>query len=124
MRKDTPEYVKGLAKQLRKDQTEAEKNLWENLRKDKIAGYNFRRQYPIGRYIADFYCSKANLVIEIDGKVHNGIEQKEYDKIREQEIKNRLIKIIRITNEEVFDNLDKVIEKIKRIVKANATESD
>ena len=65
-----PRYVVDLARQLRKDQTTAEQLLWACLRDRRIAGAKFRRQHPLGRYIADFYCHEANLVIELEGS-HN-----------------------------------------------------
>lgn len=114
MRKDTPRYVKDISKTLRKNQTEVEKLLWKELRNSNLKGYKFRRQYPIGRYIADFYCSSARLVIESDGKIHDGFEQKEYDLIREREIKSRQINIIRFSNEDVYNDINNVISKIQR----------
>ena len=59
MRKDTPKYIIQVARDLRKDQTGTEKKLWERSRDRRLGGYKFRRQYAIGRYIADFYCSEA-----------------------------------------------------------------
>ena len=75
MRRDTPDYVKKLAIDLRMNQTEAENMLWQRLRGNKLKGFKFRRQYAFGRYIADFYCSKARLIIEVDGKVHEETER-------------------------------------------------
>ena len=114
MRKDTPEYVKELAKQLRIEQTQAEAILWERLRGSRFAGYKFKRQYALGRYIADFYCSEARLVIEIDGGIHNGTDQREYDTIRDTELKARGVNIIRINNEQVFENIESTLELIYR----------
>jgi very-short-patch-repair endonuclease len=98
------------AKELRKNMTETEKILWQYLRKDKINGLRFRRQHPIDIFIADFYCHKAKLVIEIDGYIHN--HQKEYDIGRTEELKKYGLKVIRFTNEEVLKNIEKVVEKI------------
>lgn len=112
MRKDTPRYVKDICKTLRKNQTEVEKLLWQELRNNKLNGYKFRRQYSIGRYIADFYCSSARLVIEIDGKIHDGFERREYDLIREQEIKSRQINIIRFSNEDIYNDIKNVKSEI------------
>ena len=110
MRKDTPKYIIQVARDLRKGQTDAEKKLWERLRDRRLGGYKFRRQYAIGRYIADFYCSEAKLVIEVDGPVHQ--EQREYDDYRENEIMLREITVIRFTNDEVDTNIEGVLEKI------------
>jgi very-short-patch-repair endonuclease len=98
------------AEVLRKNMTDAEKVLWERLRKKQL-GLRFKAQHPIERFIADFYCHKAKLVIEIDGKIHN--VQKEYDLGREAELEKYGLKIIRFTNDEVLNNIDWVIEKIK-----------
>jgi very-short-patch-repair endonuclease len=63
--------------------------MWEIFRNRNFFGYKFRRQHPLGRYIADFYSEELRLVIEIDGKVHENVTQQEYDIIRDLEIKNR-----------------------------------
>ena len=84
MRIKTQEYIKQLAKGLRNRQTTAEQILWERIRKKQLGGFRFLRQYSIGRYIADFYCSKANVVVEIDGEIHEKAERKEYDLIRKK----------------------------------------
>ena len=65
----SPEMLKR-AERLRKEMTEAELLLWERLRKNKNESYRFRAQHPIGKFIVDFYCHKALLVIEIDGGIH------------------------------------------------------
>ena len=98
------------AEVLRKNMTDAEKILWERLRKKQL-GLRFKTQHPIERFIADFYCHKAKLVIELDGKIHDF--QKEYDSGREAELEKYGLKIIRFTNDEVLNNIDWVIEKIK-----------
>ena len=82
MRRDVPKYITGLARELRKCPTKGEKSLWEQIRKKRVAGCKFLRQYPIGRYIADFYCSEKRLVIEVDGEIHDEDEQMRYDAIR------------------------------------------
>ncbi|WOK05895.1 endonuclease domain-containing protein [Imperialibacter roseus] len=64
---------------MRKNHTAAENLLWQNLRGRKLGGHKFRRQHPVAGFIADFYCHEAKLVIELDGKIHNLSEQKEYD---------------------------------------------
>jgi very-short-patch-repair endonuclease len=98
------------AEMLRKNMTKAEIILWEKLRKNQL-GVRFKAQHPIERFIADFYCHKAKLVIEVDGGIHNS--QKEYDLGREAELEKYGIKVLRFSNEEIFDNLDNVMEIIK-----------
>lgn len=107
------EHILDRAKELRQKETEAEKLLWEQLQAKKLNGFKFRRQHAIERFIADFYCHKAKLVIEVDGGIHKKPEIKERDKNRAAEIEKYEIKIIRFTNKEIFNNMDKVIEKIK-----------
>ena len=98
------------AEELRNNMTEAEQILWERLRKKQL-GIRFKAQHPIEQFIADFYCHKAKLVIEVDGKIHDF--QKEYDEGRVAELEKYGLKIIRFTNDEVIQNIDQVIEKIK-----------
>jgi len=102
-----------IAKELRKAQTRAEKLLWENVRNRKLNGYKIRRQYPINNsYIADFYCASKRLIIEIDGGIHERKDIKENDKIREQFIKEWGYRIIRFSNKQVFEELNKVLQDI------------
>ena len=122
MRKDTPIFIKSISKNLRKNQTQAEQILWKEIRNNKLHGYKFRRQYAIGRYIADFYCSSAGLVIQIDGKIHDVYEQKEYDLIREKEIKSRKINILRFSNGDVLNNINNVLFKIHAVLQKLAKE--
>jgi len=75
------------AKRLRKIMTPAEKLLWQELKGNKINGRHFRRQHPIYRYIADFYCHKEKLVIEVDGLYHNNPEQHYDDNNRDATMK-------------------------------------
>lgn len=100
------------AKALRKNMTEAEKVLWGYL-KGGIDGLKFRRQHPIGFYIADFYCHAVKLVIELDGKIHNKPEVKTLDEQRENELRKWGYQVIRFTNEELFQDIEKVLQTIK-----------
>ncbi len=100
------------------DTTKAEKILWEALRNKKVENCKFRRQHPIGRFIADFYCYEKKLVIEIDGGYHNEKEQNSYDELRTQIINEYNIAVIRFTNEDVLNNIQSVIEKISDALKS------
>ncbi len=110
------------ARLLRKQMTKAERILWEELRGRKL-GVDFRRQMPFvfGDYhfIADFYCARKKIIIEIDGQVHYDKEIKEYDILREDIFTEAGYKIIRFKNEEVKNNLQSVIEKIKKSMMIN-----
>jgi very-short-patch-repair endonuclease len=100
------------AKMLRTASTEAEKVLWNKIRNKELKGFKFRRQHPIGRYIADFYCHEAKLIIEVDGGIHNLSDYKEHDDGRTFELENHDVKVIRFTNTEILENLDIVVKKI------------
>jgi len=102
------------ASELRQEMTEAEMILWDKLKRSQIKGYRFKAQHPIKLFIADFYCHKAKLVIEIDGGIHKINENKEYDENRSCELEQIGLKVIRFTNEEVINNINCVLEKIKK----------
>ena len=102
-----------LARELRKEMTPAEKILWQELRNNKINGFKFRRQHPINRFIADFFCYEKMLVIEVDGSIHNEVLQKERDEMRTYILNEFGIKVIRFSNDQVVFSLPSVIEKIK-----------
>lgn len=97
---------------LKINMTEPEKLLWSHIRRD-VLGVRFRRQYGIGNYIADFYCPKLKLVIELDGSQHYTKEGLEYDKIRENYMSEFGIKTIRFSNFDVMRNIEGVLELIK-----------
>jgi len=101
------------AKKLRNEMTFAEKILWAELRNRKISDLKFRRQHAISRYVLDFYCHQARLGIELDGKYHEDKAQQLYDKDRTKNLEVYNIEIIRFTNEEVINELQNVLLKIK-----------
>jgi len=99
------------AKALRYNMTPAENALWANLNV-KLNKTKFRRQHPLGRYIADFYCHQHKLVIELDGSIHNLPEIKQNDIEKQAFLEEQGLKVLRFTNNEVFNNLEKVLESI------------
>ena len=99
------------AKELRKNMTNAEKTLWNYL-KTKPNGFKFRRQHPLGIYIADFYCHKLKLVIELDGSIHDKEEVKMNDEERQKLIEEDGLIVIRFKNSEIMNNIDKVLKII------------
>lgn len=99
-----------IRKDLRKNQTPQEIILWSKIRNNQTS-YKWRRQVSIGPYIADFYCAKKLLVIEVDGSQH--LENKEYDKERNNYFLNLGIRTIRFWNNEINTNIDGVILKIE-----------
>jgi adenine-specific DNA-methyltransferase len=100
------------ANKLRKNKTNAEESLWQAIRNKEIENCKFRRQHPIGQFIADFYCHEKKLVIEIDGGYHNETEQKTYDQARTQAINEFGVRVIRFTNEEILNSLPRVLKQI------------
>ena len=102
------------SRQLRKDMTAAEMFLWSKIRMKQVNGYWFYRQRPIGIYIADFYCPRAKIVIEVDGGQHSENEAIEYDKARDEYMVSIGLKVLRFTNIEVLTNIEGVIEVIER----------
>ena len=99
------------AKVLRKNMTDAEKILWGYL-KTKPNGFKFRRQHPLGIYIADFYCHKLKLVIELDGSIHDDERVKENDAIRQQRIEEDGLHVIRFKNSEILKDIENVLKAI------------
>jgi len=98
------------AKELRHKMTQEEKILWQHLRANQLNGLHFRRQQIIDGFIADFYCHAARLVIEVDGEIHQ--QQAEYDAERDRVLLARGLRLLRIKNEEVRQNLNSVLMRI------------
>ncbi len=106
--------IKITSRLLRKRATPAEVILWEEIRNRKLNGLKFRRQYPVSGFILDFYCAEKNLGIELDGSIHN--TQEEYDKLREQRIIEKGIRVLRFSNQEILENLEDVKTKIENLI--------
>ena len=95
------------AKILRQNMTEAERRLWHHLRDRRLQGYKFRRQQPIGRYIADFVCLCPKLIVEADGSQH--MEQTEYDAERSAYLLQQGFTVLRFWNNEILQQTDAVL---------------
>jgi very-short-patch-repair endonuclease len=108
------ERLKERSRLLRKNMTAAEEYLWSKIRDDAIKCFRFYRQKPIGIYIADFYCPKAKLIVEVDGGQHDSSEIVEYDKARSEYLTSLGLRILRFTNREILTNITDVLEKIKK----------
>ncbi len=89
------------AGKLRKSMTDAERALWRLLRDRRMAGWRFRRQEPIGRYIVDFICFEARLIIEVDGGQHF---ESESDKTRDVYLQSQHFRVLRFWNNDVLSN--------------------
>ena len=113
MWKGAPSDSFSKAQFLRRNETIAEKLLWEKLRNNQLEGLKFRRQHPVNIYIADFYCHKFKLIIELDGDYHNQEEQKQRDEVRTEVLRLNDLKIIRFKNEEVEQDINQVLTMIK-----------
>lgn len=109
------------AREMRQPQTPAEATVWRALRNRKT-GHKFRRQHPIYRFIIDFYCARAKLLIEIDGESHLQAEQIEYDTARTEYLEELGYKLIRFTNNDVRYNLKSVVIEILRMVQSRIIE--
>jgi len=106
------ELLKKYAKENRLKMTPSEQAVWEQLR-NKQLGFCFRRQHPIGDYIADFFCYKLKLIIEIDGKYHEKSNQQEDDNARTTNLEALGYTILRFTNTEILCSMDRVLNKIR-----------
>jgi very-short-patch-repair endonuclease len=101
--------------------TEAEDVLWQGLRRHSVAGFKFRRQHVIDRFVADFYCAKARLVIEVDGPIHDF--SREEDAMRQQFLESLHLRVLRFNNDEVLGDLDGVLRRIEDVVTSPPTPS-
>lgn len=108
MRKEGEYRVTVKARALRQNMTKAEVVLWVNLRKRALNGARFRRQHPIGPYIADFACLAARLVVEVDGATHSTQEELAYDARRSKFLEQHGWAVVRVNNTDVYENMDGV----------------
>jgi very-short-patch-repair endonuclease len=108
IRRSYKHKLKNYSKNNRVSPTKAERIFRDEILKKDKTGYRFLRQKPLDNFIMDFYCPKLKLCIEIDGGYHDVEEQKDYDDVRENILNTYDIKIIRYTNKQVFDSLDRV----------------
>jgi very-short-patch-repair endonuclease len=100
------------AKQLRRVMTRAETLLWRYLKAHRLANFGFRRQAPIGDYIADFVAHSCKLIVEIDGESHDFEERRRHDERRDQWLASRGYRVLRFTNDDVMRNLEGVVLSI------------
>ncbi|GAB4547474.1 MAG: hypothetical protein Tsb0014_42130 [Pleurocapsa sp.] len=105
--------IQEAARKLRQNLTAAEAYLWEALRNKQLEELKFRCQHPVGNFILDFYCSVCKLAIEVDGEIH--ANQIERDRARTSKLEEYGYRVLRFSNEEVINNLPKVLAEIKRV---------
>ena len=99
------------ARRLRREMTSKEKILWSHLRTNRFRGLHFRRQQVIQGFIVDFYCHAAGLVIEVDGPIH--LDQVDYDQERDAILPSLGLHVLRIQNDDIQLDLDRVLERIE-----------
>ena len=102
------------ARELREQMTDAEVRLWFRLRANQIGGHHFRRQVPVGPYVVDFLCAKAQLVVEVDGSQHQ--TPLNHDEARTAWLRARGFRVLRFWNNEVLAQTEGVLEKIRLVL--------
>jgi len=106
-----------LARKLRRNNTNAERRLWIALRNRRLGRYKFRRQQPIGFYIADFVCFEQKLVVELDGEHHDQPETIATDSARTSWLESRGYRVLRFWNRDLDVSAESVIEAIFRVAR-------
>jgi adenine-specific DNA-methyltransferase len=112
------------ARALRGSMTDAEQLVWHCLRRKQLGGFRFRRQHPCDRFVLDFYCCEVKLAIELDGGQHNEPDAKARDRERTDFLSCRGIQVLRFWNNEVFANLEGVLQKIHDVLMERAARSE
>ncbi|MCP4615274.1 MAG: DUF559 domain-containing protein [Bradyrhizobium sp.] len=107
------ERFKAIARNLRASQTSAEAKLWQALRNRRLARWKFRRQHPIDRYIVDFVTLDGKLIVEVDGVTHSSPAEIKRDQARTEVLEACGFLVVRVTNTDVYENLDGVLEMIE-----------
>ena len=113
-RKNNPKLVP-FAKQLRKNMTKEEKHLWYDFL--RIYPIKYDRQKILGKYIVDFYCASARLVVELDGSQHYNEEGKKYDEQRTAYLEKYQVRVVHISNREIKENFKGICDFIDRVTK-------
>ena len=107
-----PKSTRKFARTARRNMNHAEARLWSCLKGEKLYGLRFRRQYPIGPYFADFACPRIRLIVEVDGATHWTEDAQAHDARRREQLQREGWHEIRVSNEDVYRNLDRVLEYI------------
>ena len=108
----TPEHRR-FAKVLRRNQTELEQLLWRELRANRLDGWRFKRQVPFAGYVLDFVCITARVVVEADGPLHDGPEQKLRDAARDAVLRQRGFQVLRFSGDRIRSDLASVVAEIR-----------
>ncbi|GAB5506522.1 MAG: endonuclease domain-containing protein [Rhizobiaceae bacterium] len=110
------------AKSMRRKMTDAELKLWNELRAHRLMGLGFRRQFPVGRYIADFACPEKKIIVEVDGSQHAEEKQSAVDAVRSAELEKVGWTVLRFWNDEILRDIDGVCHHI--VIAAGLTAED
>jgi len=108
------------ARRLRRNQTDAERTLWFRLRDRRLGGWKFQRQFPIDRFVVDFFCADAHLIVELDGGQHAVRTETDTQRTRIPEAMGYLV--LRYCNNDVMQNLDGVLEDIHTALERHSPE--
>lgn len=108
-------YLIERRRDLRQRSTSAEHVFWKLVRNRKLNGLKFKRQHSIGNYIVDFYCASKNLIVELDGEIHETEAQNIKDGIRDKYLKEMNFIVLRFKNEEIYESMESVKQKILSI---------
>lgn len=114
-------WLRRYAKRLRTSQTDAEWAFWYQVRAHRLAGFKFKRQYPIGSYIADFVCLECKLIVELDGNQH--LAQRKYDQERDAFLRSKGFRVLRIWNVDMLTNRDGVMEVVFEALRSTTAPS-
>jgi very-short-patch-repair endonuclease len=109
------------ARRLRRDSTDAERRIWYRVRGGRIGGAKFRRQQPIGRYVVDFVCQEAKLIVELDGGQH--AQRTAADAARTRWLESQGYRVIRFWNNDVLNNTEGVLAEIMKHVSVSSAPS-
>jgi adenine-specific DNA-methyltransferase len=115
-----PRKQKVFALRLRREQTDAEKKLWSKLRDRRLCGVKFRRQHPIGPFVADFCCVEMRLIVELDGSQH--MMQVESDRKRTRYLAQKGFRMLRFSNHHVLTQIDAVLERILEVLQSSTVD--
>ena len=109
-------HLKKLARELRNNSTKSEIRLWQYLKGKQMMGYDFHRQKPLMKYIADFFCHELSLVIELDGYTHSFEEVVKRDKIKQNDLEEIGLTVLRFNDSEVYHDINNVLRTIENFI--------
>ena len=114
--RDEEKQTIGRARRLRRTMTRAEVILWQHIRRKQLAGFRFRRQMPVGPYIADFACVERNVIVEVDGDTHSKAPEIAHDMRRTAFLQAKGWHVHRVWNTDVYENLEGVLDGILHLL--------